>query len=467
MKRNICFFLLISIVFLYVSCSQSEAELFQITPAAGHEFGFYGGYVTIKNPSGNTKLYYTVNGGDPAASGILNEEKPIRITADTTIKVVTKINNMVDSHVIDLPYSVFSDKLTDFALSMRIGWNLGKTMSELEDVSNEEIQTLLGGVKNYGFNLARIPLTWNDVNDETGLNKVFDITQSIIARSSSRMIVLISFTLDHVSFNGYNEDQIISRFNDAWAKIAGKFNTNSLNDEQNGFIVFEGFSELDRNNPVIPAQYEIMNKLNQNFVNTVRQSAGKNRARFLVLPVTNFSLITDFILPNDNLPANTLPEDKNKLLVSVNFFEPRAFTVLGTQNKWGIKAVPGGAGNESYIKDQFDLIRNKFTDQNIPVILSEYGAVHQIGFEDYRRYYMEYVTKYAVDSGLIPVYWDNGNFHDNTAAAGDDSADKFGLLNRTTGAPDNSVPAHKHNEVFTAMMQAVNGDYCIDDILPP
>jgi len=467
MKRNLCFFLLISAVFLYVSCPQNEAELFQITPAVGHEFGFFGGYVTIKNPPGNTKLYYTVSGGDPVANGILNEEKPIRITRDTTIKVVTKINDMVDSHVIDLPYAVFSNKLTDFALSMRIGWNLGKTMSELEDTSNAEIQTMLSGVKNYGFNLARIPLTWNDVDGEAeGLNKAFNIAQSVVSRTSTRIFIMITFTLDQASFNGYDDNQIISRFNSAWTKIAAKFNTINLTDEQNGFIVFEAFSELDRNDPVIPEQQGIMNQLNQNFVNTVRQSAGKNKTRFLVLPVTNFSLISGFVLPNDNLQAVAPSDDQNKLLVSVRFFEPQGFTTLGTQNKWGSKAV-SAADNESYIKDQFDLLRNKFTEQNIPVILSEYGAVHQIGFEDYRRYYMEYVTKYAVDSGLIPVYWDNGDFHDNTAEEGDNSAYKFGLLNRATGAPDNSVPAHKHNEVFTAIMQAVDGDYHINDISPP
>jgi len=43
------------------------------------------------------------------------------------------------------------------------------------------------------------------------------------------------------------------------------------------------------------------------------------------------------------------------------------------------------------------------------VLIGEYGAVQQDGYEDYRRYYMEYVTKAAVDRGLVPVYWDNGD----------------------------------------------------------
>ena len=50
------------------------------------------------------------------------------------------------------------------------------------------------------------------------------------------------------------------------------------------------------------------------------------------------------------------------------------------------------------------MLHANFIDQGIPIILGEYGAVHQAGFEEYRRYYMEYVTEAASDRGILPVY---------------------------------------------------------------
>ena len=40
-----------------------------------------------------------------------------------------------------------------------------------------------------------------------------------------------------------------------------------------------------------------------------------------------------------------------------------------------------------------------------------------------RNYYLNYITKVAVQNGLIPVYWDNGPTGDKAS----------GLFNRTTG----------------------------------
>jgi endoglucanase len=48
----------------------------------------------------------------------------------------------------------------------------------------------------------------------------------------------------------------------------------------------------------------------------------------------------------------------------------------------------------------FDKLKTTYLDQGVGVFLGEYGATHQADVADYQRYYVEYVTKAAVDPGL-------------------------------------------------------------------
>lgn len=101
---------------------------------------------------------------------------------------------------------------------------------------------------------------------------------------------------------------------------------------------------------------------------------------------------------------------------------------------------------------QFDKVKARFIDKGLPMIIGEYGACNQQGFEDYRRYYMEYVTKAAVDRGIVPIYWDNG---------GEGSGgEKFGLFNRSSYAP-------LHPEILAAMQRAAKSSYRLSDVALP
>ncbi len=84
--------------------------------------------------------------------------------------------------------------------------------------------------------------------------------------------------------------------------------------------------------------------------------------------------------------------------------------------------------------------------------VGEYGATHQAGYEDYRRYYLEYVTKAATDRGILPVYWDNGSRNSG--------GESFGLFDRRTGKV-------LHPKVLEAMLRAATHDYSLADVAPP
>lgn len=135
------------------------------------------------------------------------------------------------------------------------------------------------------------------------------------------------------------------------------------------------------------------------------------------------------VLPNDEL---------NKLFVTVHFYEPNAFTLEAVLPKWG-KNVPEselmyknpyGDGTlklsgEDAIDSMYKKLNEKYIKQGIPVLVSECGATHQSGYENYRRYYTEYMVKSAHNNRLVPILWDNGS-----SGSGKESS---GLFNRSSG----------------------------------
>ena len=85
-------------------------------------------------------------------------------------------------------------------------------------------------------------------------------------------------------------------------------------------------------------------------------------------------------------------------------------------------------GNEEDWKTIVKSLYENFVKKGVPVYFGEYGAVRQDGYESFRLYYMEYITKLIHDYEMLPVYWDNG--------ANGSGKDKFGLYNRSNYSSD-------------------------------
>lgn len=134
----------------------------------------------------------------------------------------------------------------------------------------------------------------------------------------------------------------------------------------------------------------------------------------------------------------TMPTDPtaNRIMAEVHFYDPYEFC-LQEQNTvflWGKDFTGAGTaswGQEDWVDTQFGRIKTNFADKGIPVILGEYSPILRtsLGAADYvnhvnsRNYYLNYVTKAAVQNGIVPVYWDNGPTGDKAS----------GLFNRYTG----------------------------------
>ena len=387
----------------------------------------------------------------PAARGIGKPSDPPRATA----AVAPSLGD-------------FTRTSPELLAKLRLGWSLGNSL----DVPNGETMwgnprvtpELLAAVAKAGFPLVRIPVTWAQhlgpapsyIIDQSWLERVAEVVG--FARSAGLYSII---NLHHDGADGMKEAGWLSlkdadgktteennaavraQFVAVWTQIAKYFAN------QGEELMFESMNEVhDGYGKADPRHLEIVNDLNQAFVNLVRASGGNNSKRHLIVPGYNTNI--DETLKGFKVPIDSA---KNRLILSVHYYDPYLFALQGKTHTWG-SASPGRDdwGQEDFVVSQFDKLKSRYVDQGVPVIIGEYGATHQRGYEDYRRYYMEYVTKAAVDRGLVPVYWDNGG-----RGSGGES---FALINRN----DNSV---LHPKVMEAMLRAATSAYSLKDVAPP
>jgi aryl-phospho-beta-D-glucosidase BglC (GH1 family) len=351
---------------------------------------------------------------------------------------------------------------------LRLGWNLGNSL----DVPTGETAwgnprakpELFATVAKAGFKLVRIPVTWAQhlgpapsyIIDQSWLERVAEVVGFARAAGLYSIINLHHDGADGMKEAGWlslkdadgkttaeNNAAVKAQFVAVWTQIAKYFAN------QGEELMFESMNEVhDGYGKADPRHLEIVNDLNQAFVNVVRASGGNNAKRHLIVPGYNTNI-------DETLRAFKLPIDsaKSRLILSVHCYDPYLFALMGKTHTWG-RASPGRDdwGQEDYIVAQFDKLKSRYVDQGVPVLIGEYGATHQEGYEDYRRYYMEYVTKAAVDRGLVPVYWDNGG--------GGSGGESFALIDRV----NHSV---FHPQILEAMLRAATSSYSLADIAPP
>jgi endoglucanase len=353
------------------------------------------------------------------------------------------------------------------ALAMLIGWNLGNSMDAVggETAWGNPTVTpeLIKAVAAAGFKVVRIPVTWvrhfgpgpTFTIEPAWLSRVAEIVGYVFDAGMYAIINVhhdgaeggdgewLSLRDGSENLSATHDMAVQQQFVALWQQIASHFAKHSDK------LLFESMNEIKVGyDKPDPAYYKTITALNQAFVDTVRASGGNNTQRCLVVPGYNTNIeytLEGFVTPTDPSPG--------RLILSVHYYDPWSFAGMGETHAWGT-GNPGADnwGQEPWVDEQFDKLKNKYVSAGLPVIIGEYGAVHQADAQNYRRYYMEYVTKAAVDRGLVPIYWDNGGANSGS--------DGFGLFNRTSAAP-------LYPEVLSAMLRAATEDYPISAIAKP
>ncbi|MGN0141860.1 MAG: cellulase family glycosylhydrolase [Roseburia sp.] len=329
-----------------------------------------------------------------------------------------------------LPFTVLD--VDSMVAEMGTGWNLGNTMdghsgftpNETLWQDDETTQELIDAVHDLGFNAVRIPVTWGTmINDEDysindkWMSRVQDIVDYCINQD---MYVIINIHHDGADQSGWlrvgtdDLDSLYEKFAGVWTTIATRFR------DYDEHLIFESMNEVTGDGTT-SVQYDtavIMN-LNQIFVNVVRSTGSNNVQRWLSVPgrYTNVEHMTNEKYGFD------LPEDvvKNRIFAAVHYYD-YSFGMEESMTKTEFDEAKVDSIAEAYEK-----LVTRFTSQGIPVIMGEYGAVNKNNPEQ-RAYHNEVFNLLAKQSGVVPVYWDQG-WYDRSAEPTDYS---FTLVDRKT-----------------------------------
>ncbi|QJB31927.1 cellulase family glycosylhydrolase [Chitinophaga oryzae] len=307
---------------------------------------------------------------------------------------------------------------------MKVGWNLGNT---LEAICGENAwggvvtQTTIDAVKASGFNTIRLPVAWdchstNGVIDPAWMARVKEVVDYCM-RDSLYIIVNIHWD------NGWLENnvtpaaqaQVNAKQQSYWTQIANAFKN------YNEHLLFASANEPAVNDAT---GMSVLLSYHQTFINAVRATGGNNSSRTLVIqgPSTN--------IDKTNTLMNTMPTDPiaNRLMMEIHYYEPAQFTLITKDETWGKMFYYWGAnyhsttdasrnatwGEESFMDAQLDLMKTKFIDKGIPVIIGEFAAIRrtlnppsdQALHNASRWHFYDYLVSSARAKGLIPICWD-------------------------------------------------------------
>ncbi len=328
----------------------------------------------------------------------------------------------------------------DLVSFMGQAWNLGNslevtdasdaaTVTECETAAGNAVTTqkMIDGLKAYGFNAIRIPVAWSNMMSQDGKYTIneeyFDRVETVMNYAlNNKMYVIINIHYDGGwwgQFGSADEKlraEAWKRFESFWTQIANRYKEysdrlvfeaaneelgNRLNDEING--VAGVLTEAQ--------QYEMVNKINQKFVDIVRSTGKNNATRHLL--IAGFS--TDITKTCDKkfvMPTDTAKNKKTKLSISVHYYTPGTFCIAESDQGWGYSDSWGTKADIAELHALFDKM-TKFTDAGYGVIIGEYGV--QSPNKDGIPAFMKEVISYSAILGYCPVLWDNGGWYNRIA----------------------------------------------------
>lgn len=329
-------------------------------------------------------------------------------------------------------------ELTAVELSriMGNGINLGNTMEAYDgtradvnkDATDFEIlwgqpittQEAVDGMKAAGFDTIRIPIAWtNSMDFENGS---YTISESYF----NRVEEIINYALNadmHVIINDHWDggwwgmfgsatpsvrEKAMEMYKSMWTQIAERYK------EYSDRLIFEGGNEEignrlndkdkapDSGALSVDECYETANLINQTFVDIVRSTGGNNENRFLLIPgydtIFERTLDERFVMPTDTA--------KNKLLLSLHYYDPSGYCIGASTDNWGI------------IKDyedqnaSFESI-SRFVDEGYGIIIGEYGVLKAENYTA-RPNTDIYITNLLNNCdlyGYVPMLWDTSTLY--------------------------------------------------------
>lgn len=388
-----------------------------------------------ENASGGTSA--TSQSQNVSSYADIKAESSVTSTASTTAAEstpkstesstdTTKASENKPSQIAGKMRNITSQQLVE---DMTFGWNLGNTLdvcqadrdgdgkiNEHVEAGEKVDETLWGNpkatkelftsLKKNGVNAVRIPVTWRDHMDSNGNidREWMDRVQQVVDYAYSQgMYVIINVHHDgggdpkfgawiiEESQKDYNT--FLKKYKNIWKQIAERFKNYS------DYLIFEsmnevGFDTLYNKNKA--DAYNLINKINQDFVDIIRATGGNNAKRHLLIA----GYYTDIEHTCDSLYK--MPDDKaGRCILSVHYYTPWDFCTCDRKHTWG---------TNSEVRQMETLIgkmKKNFVDKGIPVIIGEYAA----SGSDLSSciFFIEKLNKLCSDYGIATFIWDSGS----------------------------------------------------------
>ncbi len=328
---------------------------------------------------------------------------------------------------------------TELVAEMTTGWNLGNSLDseaaglEAETAWNNPKTTkaMIDAVVARGFDVIRIPVTWNE---HMGEGPDYTVDEAWMDRVQE----VVNYAIDndvYVILNAHHEepwripdnehiDAVDEQHQALWRQIAERFK------DYGDKLIFEGLNEprieggVNEWNGGTEEGRRCIDRLNQSFIDVVRATGGNNETRLLL--VTTFATqavsqaINDVAIPDDDYVA-----------FSIHAYTPYAFTYHSGET-WELYNWDGTRISE--IEGVFSGLKSAFLDKGIPVIITEYGAVNKFYSDEQQEEtgelvneaeVVKWVTDYltiAKSYGIPCVWWDNNEYIS--------SGELFGIFDR-------------------------------------
>ncbi len=337
----------------------------------------------------------------------------------------------------------------ELVAEMSPGWNLGNTLEATRNWAGATLWNNLGGVesetawqstrttpelidliKAEGFRSVRIPVAWafGHISNPA--------THTIDSKWMARVREVVDYCIDrdlYVVLNdhwdgGWLENNIketdpakIERqkliLGRLWTQIATEFR------DYDEHLLFAGLNEPNADDA---AQTALLLAYEQVFVDAVRATGGNNLRRTLVVqgPNTDFSKSYDFY---DTFPTDPTPD---RMMFEVHYYTPWQFCGMDKDeswgkyvNYWGEGNIPAGTrrgynGGEAEMDRLFGLMKSKYTDRGMPVIIGEYAALQKNvsgAGEDQTLHdasvaaFYKRLNEWCRDAGMVSFAWDTNN----------------------------------------------------------
>lgn len=310
---------------------------------------------------------------------------------------------------------------------MGIGINLGNTLEACgdwidgKDTSSYETawgspvitKEMIQGYKDAGFGVLRIPVAWSNMMADDGNYNISKdymdrVTEVVNWALDAKLYVIINIHWDNGWVNKFpeNKTECMKRFEKMWTQISEQYKDysdylmfESQNEELGWETLWNKWSGTDNGKA---ESYDLVNEINQKFVDVVRKSGGNNDKRHLLISGYNTGIDVTcdplFKMPSD--PAG-------RCAVSVHYYSPSTFAILEEDADWGKAQSTWGTEQEiADLNREMDMMKSSFVDKGIPVIIGEYGCPTKNKEAESVMRFLTSVCEAAYSRQMCPVLWD-------------------------------------------------------------